>query len=65
MTDTALKKFMYGDDVALITQATSFQQIESVMNADLAKILPEMAPSQVKSKQISNFHFLLKQPRNQ
>lgn len=38
MTDTVSRKFIYADDVALVTQATSFEKIESVLNADVAKV---------------------------
>lgn len=38
MTDTMSRKFIYADDVALVTQATSFEEIESVLNADVAKV---------------------------
>jgi len=38
MTDTVFRKFIYADDVALVTQATSFEEIESVLNADVAKV---------------------------
>jgi hypothetical protein len=30
MTDTVSRKFIYADDIALATQATSFEEIESV-----------------------------------
>jgi len=38
--DTVSKKFLHADDVALAiaTQATSFEEIENVLNADLMKV---------------------------
>jgi len=39
ITDTVSRKFLYADDVALVaTQATSFEEIENVLNADLVKV---------------------------
>ena len=38
MTDIESRKFIYADDVALVTQATFFEEIESVLNADVAKV---------------------------
>lgn len=38
MIDTVLRKFIYADDVALVTQATSFEEIESVLNAYVARL---------------------------
>lgn len=38
MTDTVSRKFIYADDVPLVTQVRSFEEIESVLNADLSNI---------------------------
>jgi|UniRef100_A0A2S2QPE9 hypothetical protein len=38
MNDTVSRKFIYADDVALVTQATSFEEIESVLNVDVARL---------------------------
>lgn len=38
MTDTESRKFIYADNVALITQATSFEEIENILNTDIAKV---------------------------
>lgn len=38
MTDTVSRKFIYANGVALVTQATSFEEIETVLNADVARL---------------------------
>jgi hypothetical protein len=38
ITETSSRKFMYEDDVALVTQARSFAELENMLNADLDKL---------------------------
>lgn len=38
MPNTVSRKCIYADDVALVTQGTPFEEIESVLNADLVKV---------------------------
>jgi len=38
ITDTSSKKFMYADDVTLVSQARSFIELERTLNEDLGKI---------------------------